>query len=99
VLEGEEFLRELRGYVRGNAREQCEAGHLSLARPSLAEVIGELEVMKGKKWLEFLGPARRQRAGLGFVWGATGLRADAWGTGGGVRDAGLRRGISGDSPL
>jgi hypothetical protein len=53
VLGGEEFLRELRGYVRGNAREQCGAGRLSLARPSLAEVIGAVERMKGEKWLEF----------------------------------------------
>jgi putative transposase len=53
VLGGEAFLQKLRGHVRGNAREQRGAKRLGQARPKLAEVIANVEKVKGVAWAEF----------------------------------------------
>jgi putative transposase len=52
VLGSEEFLQELRGDVRGNAREQRGVKDLVQARPKLEVVIANLEKVKGVEWQE-----------------------------------------------
>jgi len=53
VLGGKGFLEQLREHVKGDAREQRGAARLAIARPSLEEVIREVEQIKGQSWSEF----------------------------------------------
>ena len=53
VLGGAEFLARLRQHVTGDAREQRGARRLAMARPTLAEVIGWVERVKGESWADF----------------------------------------------
>jgi hypothetical protein len=52
ILGGREFLEKLRGFVRGNAREQRGAGRLAHKRPELNEIIANLEKARGEPWTE-----------------------------------------------
>jgi hypothetical protein len=98
ILGGEKFLQEMRAQVRGNPGEQRGAGRLVLAPQPGGSDCGAGD-NEGREVDRVSGPVRRQRTGLGFVCGKTGVRNEAWGTGGRARDAGLRRGISGNPPL
>ena len=53
VLGSEAFVKQLRGHVRGNAREQRGAGRLTRVRPKLDQVIAVVEKLKREKWRQF----------------------------------------------
>ena len=53
VLGGVEFLEGLRGWVKGDAREQRGAKRLAASRPRLAEIIKRVERVKGEPWEVF----------------------------------------------
>jgi REP element-mobilizing transposase RayT len=53
VLGGEDFLKGLRKHVSGNRREQRGVKRLAKERPKLAEIIKNVERMKGERWDKF----------------------------------------------
>jgi len=53
VLGGKAFLETLRGYVKGNPKEQRGAARLANARPTLEEVIATVEGIRGETWTQF----------------------------------------------
>ena len=53
VLGGAAFVAQVRGRVRGNAREQSGLARLGAARPPLAEVIARVESVRGESWRDF----------------------------------------------
>jgi putative transposase len=53
VLGGAAFLEKLKAHIRGDGREQGAARRLAAARPSIGQVIGAVEKLKGESWTEF----------------------------------------------
>ena len=53
VLGGAAFVAQVRGRVRGTAREQSGLARLGAARPPLAEVIARVESVRGESWRDF----------------------------------------------
>jgi REP element-mobilizing transposase RayT len=53
VLGTKEFVSSLRKHAGGNAREQSGSRRLSVARPTLEEVIAAVEPVKQEKWTAF----------------------------------------------
>lgn len=53
VLGGGAFLEKLRRHIRGDWREQGAARRLVAARPTLAQMIANVEKIKGESWAGF----------------------------------------------
>jgi hypothetical protein len=53
VLAGEGFFESLREQIRGDTREDGSVRRPATARPTLAEVIGGVERLKGEPWEAF----------------------------------------------
>ena len=53
VLGSELFLNQIRKQVTGDRQEQRRAKRLAVARPTLGQVIGCVEKLKGEKWEAF----------------------------------------------
>jgi REP element-mobilizing transposase RayT len=53
VLGGANFLAGLRQHIQGDRREQGAVQRLQIARPELAQMVANLERLRGEKWAQF----------------------------------------------